>query len=378
MALSWLRPLARRLLRRRGVLVIDDFVPDARFGSGAPRLIQLLHALASCGAGVTLWPTSPGFSGVDPDRQALRGIVIADRQDRGLGRFLAANPNAFDAIIVSRPHNMRHFRAAGRASNTSARIVYDAEAIFAEREIIRQAVLGTPLGEAEAKRLLDEELSLTNDVGTVLAVNSRNAETFRQAGHRDVRVLGYAAAPAPPAPAFDRRHGFLFIGPTRGDDGPNGDSVIWFIDHVMPRLRAALGQSVPFNIAGMTGAPAVMQRAGAGIACLGPVNALAGVYAPARVFVAPTRFAAGIPLKVYDAAAHGLPVVLTPLLARQIGWMHEREALVAETPDEFAAACIRLHEDAVLWGRIRAAALERVARDCDPRRFWSAVAGIVE
>jgi glycosyltransferase involved in cell wall biosynthesis len=102
---------------------------------------------------------------------------------------------------------------------------------------------------------------------------------------------------------------------------------------------------------------------------LGAVPDLAEVYNRARVFVAPTRFAAGIPLKVYDAAANGIPIVLTPLLASQLGWTHDHEALVAETPQAFADACCTLHEDEVLWERIRANAMARVAEDCSAERF---------
>jgi hypothetical protein len=42
-----------------------------------------------------------------------------------------------------------------------------------------------------------------------------------------------------------------------------------------------------------------------------------------RVFAAPTRYSPGIPLKVHDAAAHGLPVVRTPLMAEQLDREHE-------------------------------------------------------
>jgi hypothetical protein len=91
------------------------------------------------------------------------------------------------------------------------------------------------------------------------------------------------------------------------------------------------------------------------------------------VFVAPTRFAAGMPFKVHDAAANGVPIVLTPLLARQLGWRHEVEVLVAESPEDFATQCLRLHSDRALWESIRMGALEGVKRDCDPALFNAAV-----
>jgi glycosyltransferase involved in cell wall biosynthesis len=111
---------------------------------------------------------------------------------------------------------------------------------------------------------------------------------------------------------------------------------------------------------------------------MGAVIDLTDVYSQARVFVAPTRFAAGIPLKVYDAAAHGVPTVITPILARGIGWIHERDTLVASTPEEFATACYRLHEDRGLWERIRLSALDMVRADCNAAQFDRIVATLLD
>jgi hypothetical protein len=335
--------------------------------------------LAASGAEVTLWPVSD-FLLAEQARVTPDGVAIMRRQRGGLRRFLGKRRGSFDCIIVSRPDNMRTFRkllAENPALATSATIVYDAEAIFAERDIVMGEVLGAPLAADEAKRRMDEELGLTAAAHIVTAVSEHNAAMFRAAGHRDVRVLSYAVTPRLSQPPFEQRNGFLFVGPTRVNAEPNSDAVIWFVDHVLPRLRTRLGPQVSFQLAGMTGAPLVVARKNVGLGILGAVPDLTDVYARARVFVAPTRFAAGIPLKVYDAAARGVPAVITPLLADQLGWTHDHEVLVAETPEAFAVACLRLHGDAALWQRIRANAVARVADDCSPERFDRIVAEIV-
>jgi hypothetical protein len=66
------------------------------------------------------------------------------------------------------------------------------------------------------------------------------------------------------------------------------------------------------------------------------------------------RFSAGIPLKVYQAASYGLPTVLTSQLIEDLGWSAGKDALVADTPAEFAEACCELYRDRRLWHRIRA------------------------
>jgi len=55
--------------------------------------------------------------------------------------------------------------------------------------------------------------------------------------------------------------------------------------------------------------------------------------------------------------------------ARQLGWRHERELLVADSPQEWAQAIDRLNNDANLWHALRSAALEAVSRDASPAIF---------
>jgi glycosyltransferase involved in cell wall biosynthesis len=192
-----------------------------------------------------------------------------------------------------------------------------------------------------------------------------------------VRVIGHAIAPNPGPVDFDRRDGFLFVGPAHTDGTPNSDSIVWFIDQVLPAIRRDMGRAVTFTVAGVQRSPQVVRRVQTNATSVGARSDLAAVYAQARVFVAPTRFASGLPHKVHHAAAHGVPAVVTPLLAGQLGWTDGREVLVAASPQDFAAQCRRLHDDAALWARLRANALKRVAHECDPARFQRSVAAML-
>jgi hypothetical protein len=322
---------------------------------------------------VTLLPTE-----ADPDTAAVThgidaSLEIAKGYSRaGIARLLDERRGQFGTIIVSRPHNMAAFRdaiASDPARLGSSSVIYDAEALFAEREVLEAAVMGKPLPAKAARMRIQDEVALASGADRVVTVNEHTAQMFRDFGHPDVRVLGYSVARRPTPAAFDDRDGFLFVGPTYADATPNTDAVVWFADHVLPIVRRTLGRDVALTVVGRSVAPQVEDRADGQIVLVGPVADLTDAFSRARVFVAPTRFSSGIPLKVYDAAAHGLPVVLTPLLAEQIGWTNEQEALVAATPEDFAAQCLRLHTDAALWGRLRARALSRVAQDCSPLRF---------
>jgi glycosyltransferase involved in cell wall biosynthesis len=63
---------------------------------------------------------------------------------------------------------------------------------------------------------------------------------------------------------------------------------------------------------------------------MGHVGNLVPLYENCKVFVASTRFATGIPWKVHEAMAHGIPCVISQLLADQLGVSHGVEAMVAK------------------------------------------------
>ena len=110
----------------------------------------------------------------------------------------------------------------------------------------------------------------------------------------------------------------------------------------------------------------------------GRVEDLASWYDRARVFVAPSRIAAGIPLKVLEAAANGIPAVVTPPLAAQLGWTPGEELLVGETPDAIAEAVLRLYSGESLWSGLQSRALARVSGEHGMEAMKRALSAIVE
>ena len=108
-------------------------------------------------------------------------------------------------------------------------------------------------------------------------------------------------------------------------------------------IEEELGSETRLTIAGYLGKEVTLDRFRdhARITLVGPISATDGLYGSHRVFVAPTRFAAGAPYKVYEAASFGIPVVTTELLRRQLGWRHQEELLAAEAADPWQLCKLR-------------------------------------
>ena len=217
--------------------------------------------------------------------------------------------------------------------------------------------------------MIAAEVALVAGSDAVLAVSEGDARSFAEHGIEDVRILSHCIDAAPTPRPFEDRSGFLFVGPVLFYGSPNADSIEWFATKIFPEVRSRLGDLATFQVAGTNHATQLFPLEGNGVHFLGRVPDLTSVYDSARVFVAPTRFAAGIPLKCVEAAAHGVPIVMTSLLANQLGWRAEVEVLVADSEADFAAQCVRLYHDADLWARIRANALQRFETTYSARTF---------
>jgi glycosyltransferase involved in cell wall biosynthesis len=164
----------------------------------------------------------------------------------------------------------------------------------------------------------------------------------------------------------------LFVGRLDGEGSPNVDSLDWFVRNALP-LIARQEPDIRLEVIGKNDAPTVRALAGEHVHLSGPVDDLSSIYDSARVFVAPTRFAAGIPHKVHEAAAHGVPAVVSPLLAAQLGWSDGEAVRLGSDASSFAAAVLDLYRDETLWTRIRESALRRIAEDCSLDRFRRAL-----
>jgi glycosyltransferase involved in cell wall biosynthesis len=142
---------------------------------------------------------------------------------------------------------------------------------------------------------------------------------------------------------------------------PNEDAVLWFVAEVWPAVRKRFSNA-RFTIAGMN--PSQKIRAlgeHPGIEITGFVDDMLPYYQRADIFVASFQLARGIQNKVLQALACGLPVVTSKPGVEGIDCTPGTHLLVAEQPQEFAAAIEKLVCDAGLYRQVSQAGLELVA-----------------
>ena len=367
------------------LLFIDDTAPVRRAGSGFVRSADLVGAMAELGWAVSVlgmhasrFDLAARFADL-PDTAEL----LHDRAAEDLEPLLAARAGFYDAIWIGRTHNLRRLRPALERALAGAprrpAIILDTEAIASLREAER-ARITTPDRPFDLDLALAEEFRDAALCRHVVAVSEAEAGVLRRLGLPSVSVIGHIREVQPTPRPFAERAGLLFLGAMHEPGSPNHDALGWFVDAVLPLIEAELGWETRLTVAGYT-APEVdlgRYRAHPRLSLRGAVGEVAPLYNAHRVFVAPTRFAAGLPYKLHEAASFGLPIVATGLLARQLGW--DEALLSAETDDPagFAAAVVRLYRDPALWEQLRTAAASRVAAEAARDRTLAALRTILE
>jgi tetratricopeptide (TPR) repeat protein/GT2 family glycosyltransferase len=364
--------------RRPRVLFIDNEVPHMFKGGGLPRARLMLHALRDLP--VTLFPLwTPHddwravYASLPQSVEVAMGYGLA-----GLEDFLERRQGVYDVLVVSRPPNLQALqplRLRRPELFAGMRLVYDAEALFALREIAMLAVQGRPLTHAAAHDRISAEIALAADASDVLVVSSRDAKYFEMAGHR-THILSHSIEVRRSAPDADRRHGLLFVGALHPDT-PNEDGLLWFIDEVMPLLRRRMPTPPVLSVVGVCTSHKVAAMAGADIAILGPQDALEPHYDAARVFVAPVRFAGGVPAKVIEAVAAGVPTVASALLVRQLDWRDGMDIRGAKDAEGFASHIAALLGDDQAWQRQQLAGWGQCEQRYDAQKFVSTLRGVL-
>jgi glycosyltransferase involved in cell wall biosynthesis len=154
---------------------------------------------------------------------------------------------------------------------------------------------------------------------------------------------------------------------------PNLHGVRSFAHDVLPRLRAKVPQT-RFRVVGDRPDLAGELRELPGVDLRGYVADLDDALAGVDAIVAPLFFGGGTRLKVLEGFARRVPVVATTIAAEGLDVRNGVELLVADGPQRFAGALLRLHGDAGLRARLTRAAAERYER----RYTWDVAVDAVE
>jgi glycosyltransferase involved in cell wall biosynthesis/GNAT superfamily N-acetyltransferase len=228
----------------------------------------------------------------------------------------------------------------------------------------------------QARRMLDYERGVCREAGRVIAVSRSDADQMRSlfdVSRISVVPTGVDVDYFSPPPAASKVADLVFVGSM--DWLPNVDGVSYFVREILPLIRerrpdckvAVVGRAPSRAVAGLAGDPSRFL-------VTGTVDDVRPYLWGSTASIVPLRIGGGTRLKIYEAMAAGVPVVSTTIGAEGLEVSSPDNIRLADTPKEFASACVELLDRPEVRLRQARAAQELVGSRCS----WDAVAAAFE
>jgi len=291
-------------------------------------------------------------------RLQIERLIRQERFDRVICDFLSPAPNIPDlGSCVLFQHNVEAVIWKRRAEHAP--------------DPLRRLYL-----KLQAKHMIRYEGRVCRSVEKVIAVSETDAAIMREwYGVKRAETVPtgvdaeYFKSRSPVASATD----LVFVGSL--DWAPNIDGIDWFQREVLPLIL----QRKPDCSIAIVGRkpPHAIQELGArypGIQVTGTVPDVRPWLWQSKLSIVPLRVGGGTRLKIFESMAAGVPVISTAIGAEGLGARDGDTIRIADAPQDFAAACIAMLEDAAERERLRDRALQMVTE----RYSWEVVASAFE
>ena len=336
----------------------------ARVGEYSSRAYSVRETIPERGSAAFAW-------------QAVRSLVsslplnMQRFESPRLGRLLSdvMRRESFDRVVCD------HLTPASYLPHLSDAFLFqhNVETVIWRRHVqhasdpVRRAYFGM-----QARKMFNFERRVCRTVRHIVAVSAVDAENMRQYfGVTNISEIPtgvnieFHAPPPDVAPFAD----LAFVGSM--DWLANIDGVTWFVDDVLPLIRrrrpdcslAIIGRSPPPGIQEMaTRDPRIFVT--------GTVPDIRPYLWGSAVSIVPLRIGGGTRLKIYESMASRVPVVSTGVGAEGLELTPPDTGRLADSPQDFADACLELLDAPAERARVAANAWQMV----NDRFSWFQVA----
>ncbi len=220
------------------------------------------------------------------------------------------------------------------------------------------------------------ETAVARAVQGIATVSEPDAEVFRGMAPETPVVAITPGMDLPLVPRDLRsRSGQIRIGMLGSLEwAPNVEGAIWFVRQVLPRVLQR-HPDLQLHIAGRSPVAEVQAlHNGSTVIVHGPVDSAAEFLASLDIVVVPVLSGSGVRIKVLEGLANGCAMVSTTLGAEGLAVADGEQLLIADGPERFADACLRLINDEPL-----ARTLGQAGRTCIEDRYsWPAATAALE
>jgi glycosyltransferase involved in cell wall biosynthesis len=152
---------------------------------------------------------------------------------------------------------------------------------------------------------------------------------------------------------------------------PNEDAIRYFTEQIMPRIKQEVAD-VTLTVVGRNPYPSLVElsKRDASVTVTGRVDDVRPFMDEAAIYIVPLRIGGGTRLKIYEAMAMEKAIVSTSIGAEGLPVIDGQEIVLADTPESFAEAVVRLFREPGVAAEIGKHAATKVREQFG----WDAVA----
>ncbi len=351
--------LERDRYAKRRVLVVDACMLTPDQDSGSLRMFEMLGLMAKMGAKVTFLADNLEFREPYVSQiQALGVEVIYHPVESNVTRFLERHAAEYEVIFLSRATvAVKHVDTVKRAA-PRARLIFDTVDLHFLRQEREAELANDSIMRTAAARMKRQELDIMVKADLTLVVSPLEEKLLTEiAPEVRVNILSNIHVNMPGPKSFAERQGVVFIGGFRHP--PNLDAITWYVENVLPILRAK-NANIVTTVIGSNAPPGLQKFAAKDFVIAGFVPDVGPYYDNARLSISPLRYGAGVKGKVNIAMQYGVPVIATSPSVEGMYLRDNVDVLRADTAEEFADAIIRANCDETLWNQLRSNGLANI------------------
>lgn len=358
--------LAANTSKRKTVLYMDDQIPFDMLGAGFPRAKDVIAEINK-NADVMVYPFCENADW--GDMSLYDGIMLLPFAEQEALEYIKSIMAKIDAVWVSRPHNMDKLIARGWLSlfkEHNIPVIYDAEALFSEREKLRCDLKGL-VYDAEVE---SNEFKLIESANVVVTVSESEREKITSKIEKDVYIIGHPCKKK--TIVKKESNEILFVGNLMGDslESPNVDSVDCFLESYQEVLEK---NNITLILVGKVDENNKARWQSSNVLVEGGVDSLDKYFETALCTIAPTRFAAGIPHKIHESLSRSTPVLATELILEQCGFeLSDAGGLLTEV------GLLKVCTDSEYRNELLGNQMQAAKKDMDLESFMKNVSSIIE
>ena len=346
---------------RDKVLIIGKVWPEPKSSAAGTRMMQLINFFKELGAEVHFASTAnvSDFQenlsplGIDTHSIQLNSASFDDF-------LLAINPSVvvFDRFMTEEQFGWRVIEKCP----TALRILNSEDLHFLRYAREEALKLNGDLSELNLySDMAMREVASIYRVDFTLLLSEFEIDLLKEKFHVSDHKLYYfplfSKVVSEQLRSFEERSDFMFIGNFL--HAPNWDALCYLKKEIWPLIRQTL-PSARLNVYGAYASQKVtdFHNPADGLIICSRAEDAQEVTLKARVSLAPLRFGAGIKGKLLEAMSCGTPSITTSIGAESMQYNHIWSGEIANTPEDFAAAAVRLYTQEKDWNHAQQNGIE--------------------